>query len=167
MNVLTETRLLKPIAKMIIPARTKPFNAAEFYQNSARVVISDDLADCLDLSARTTTDSIPERSYVALLFKDDASDLAIRAELPEAHLSTLEDIAVFIEAQPNGESGFLINDGCVTLFFVEGKNGAVCRVPVFWERMLHWWRIETWKFVLPEDEGGAIYQVVCPGDAAI
>ena len=164
--VLAETRLLKPIGKSTVPARTKPFNAAEFYQTGTGLYVYDTFADRLDLSARQTVDSAPERPYVASLLKANAYDKDIRKELPETHLSTLEDIAGLIEAQPNGKSGFLLNNGYANIFYVEGKNGEVFAVGVDWFSVSREWSVYDWELVESGD-WDTDDQVLCPGNAAL
>ena len=165
--VLAETRLLKPVSKSTAPARTKPFNAAVFYQTgTGRLYVYGTFADRLDVNARQTVDSAPERPYVASLLKANAYDKDIRKELPENHLSTLEDIAGLIEAQPNGKSGFLLNNGYANIFYVEGKNGEVFAVLVLWFSDFRQWHVGVWEL------GGvgrwrSDVQVLCPGNAAL
>lgn len=164
--VLTETRLLKPVATSIVPARTKPFNAAEFYQTGTGLYVYDTFLDHLDLKARKTVDSTPERPYVASLLKTDVYDRDIRKELPESHLSTLGDIAGLIEAQPNGKSGFLLNNGRANIFYVAGKNGEVFAVDVDWDSDAREWYVFDWEL----DGSGrwdADDQVLCPGNAVL
>ena len=164
--VLVETKFLKPVAKATVPARTKPFNAAEFYQTSTGLYVYDTFADRLDLSVRQMVDSASVRPYVASLLKASAYDTDIRKELPDTHLSTLEDIAGLIEAQLNGKSGFLLNNGCANIFYVEGKNGEVFVVGVGWDSDYRKWRVYDWK--LDEDgDWDADNQVLCPGNAAL
>lgn len=161
---LAETRLLKPVAKATVPARTKPINLAEFYQTRFGLYVYDTFADRFDLSAMQTVDSVPERPYVALLLKANAYDWDIRKELPEKHLSFLEDIAGLIEAQPNGKSGLLLNNGYANIFYVVGKNGEVFAVHVYWYSGNRQWDVRGWGL----DEGGewrAGSQVLCPGNA--
>lgn len=164
--VLAETTLLKPVAQATVPARTKPFNAAEFYQTGTGLYVYDTFADRLDLSARQTVDSTPERPYVASLLKANAYDTDIRKELPEIHLSTLEDIAGLIEAQPNGKSGLLLNNGWANIFYVEGKNSEIFAVRVFWFSDDREWDVRDWKL---GESGGwlADDQVLCPGNAVL
>lgn len=164
--VLAETTLLKPVAQATVPARTKPFNAAEFYQTGPGLYVYDTFADRLDVNARQTVDSAPERPYVASLLKANAYDTGIRKELPEIHLSTLEDIAGLIEAQPNGKSGLLLNNGYANIFYIEGRNGEVFAVIVCWFSGGRGWRVDDWQL----DEGGvwgADRQVLCPGNASL
>lgn len=164
--VLAETTLLKPVAQATVPARTKPFNAAEFYQNGPGLYVYGTFADRLDVNARQTVDSAPERPYVASLLKANAYDKDIRKELPEDHLSTLEDIAGLIEAQPGGKSGFLLNNGYANIFYVEGKNGEVFAVVVYWFSDFREWYVLGWEL----DELGywcAGHQVLCPGNTTL
>lgn len=164
--VLAETRLLKPVAQATVPARTKFFNAAEFYRTGTDLYVYGSFAARFDLSARQTVDSAPERPYAAALLKANAHDTDIRNELPETHLSMLEDIAGFIEAQPNGKSGFLLTNGYANIFYVEGKNGEVFAVRVFWNSVSRLWHVGGWRL----DEAGrwgAGRQVLCPGNASL
>ena len=91
--VLAETRLLKPVSKSTVPARTKPWSAAEFYQTGHGLYVHDTFIDRLNLSISQIGDSTLERPYIASLLKVNAYDKDIREELPKTHLSTLEDIA--------------------------------------------------------------------------
>lgn len=163
--VLAETRLLKPVSKSTVPARTKPFNVAEFYQTGPGLYVYDTSADGLDLGARQTVDSAPERPYVASLLKANVYDKDICKELPETHLSTLEDIAGLIEAQLNGKSGFLLSNGYGNIFYVEGKNGEVFAVGVRWLFVDHKWEVCGWQ--LDRGRWFAGYRVLCPGNAAL
>lgn len=165
MNLLTETRLLKPVAQATVPARTKPFDAVEFYRTRAGLYVYNvynTFTDRLDLRTRPMVDSAPERSYVASFLKVKAYNEDIRKELPETHLSTLEDIAGLIEAQPDGQSGFLLNNGYANLFYVLSKNGEVFAVDVRWVSNVRTWDVRDWKFV----EVGCWHagnQILCPG----
>lgn len=166
--VLAETRLLKPVAQATIPARTKSFVASEFYQTRPGLYVDvyDTFVDHLDLSARKTVDSAPERPYVASLLKAKVHNKDIRKELPDTHLSTLEDIAGLIEAQLGGKSGFLLSNGYANIFYVEGKNSEVSIVGVYWYSGFREWRVSEWG--LDEDSYlGAGRQVLCPGNAAL
>ena len=164
--VLAETRLLKPVAQATVPKRTKLFTASEFYQTGPGLYVYDSFADHLDLHAKQAVDSAPERPYVASLLKANAYDRDIRKELPETHLSTLEDIAGLIEAQPNGKSGFLLNNGYANIFYVEGKNGEVFAVIVGCLSDYRMWNVDGWQ--LGEfGTWGAVNQVLCPGNAAL
>ncbi len=165
--MLTETQLLKPVAHATVPARTKPFNAAEFYQVSGiDLYVHDTFADRLDLSARKTADSASERPFVALLLKTKSYDKDILKELPKDHLSTLDDIAGFVEAQYNRESGFLLNNGYLNLFYVEGKNNEVVVCPYWDFKYRRRWCVREF---LPDTVPGwnAGYRVFCPGNTVL
>lgn len=164
--VLAETRLLKPVGKSTVPARTKPFSAAEFYQTGPGLYTWDSFRDRLDVEAKTVLECAPARPYVASLLKKDAYDRDIRKELPKTHLSTFEDIAGFIEAQPEGKQGFLLNNGYANIFYVEGRNGEVLAVDVRWRSGNRQWSVYDWRL----DEYGkwyAGYRVLCPGNASL
>lgn len=164
--MLAETRLLKPVGKSTVPARTKPFNAAEFYQTGTGLFVYDTFAYHFDLSAKKTVDSAPERPYVASLLKANAYDTDIRKELPETYLSTLEDIAGLIEAQPGGKSGLLLNNGYANIFYVEGKNGEVFAVSVNCGSGCRQWNVLDWEL---GEVGDWLVgrRVLCPGNAAL
>lgn len=164
--VLAETRLLKPVAQATVLARTKPWSAAAFYQTGPGLYVYDTFADRLDVNVRQAVDSAPGRPYVASLLKANAYDKDICKELPEEYLSTLEDIAGLIEAQPNGKSGLLLNNGYANIFYVEGKNGEVFAVNVYWGSGYCQWYVYVWKL----DGAGywcADCQVLCPGTATL
>ena len=164
--VLEETKLLKPVAIATVPARTKFFNAEMFYQTGPGLYVWGTFEDRLDLRARQIVSSAPERSYVASLLKANAYDRDIRKELPENHLSRLEDIAALIEAQPDGKSGILFTNGYTNIFYVEGKDGEVFAVGVRWGSDGRAWRVSAWRL----DEVGdwlAGFPVLCPGNAVL
>lgn len=166
MQVIQETRLLKLVAQATVPARTKPFTASEFYQNGPGLYVYDTFADRLELHARQTVDSAPERPYVASLLKASTHDTDIRSELPDEHLSTLEDIAGLIEVQRSGQSGFLLTDGSVNIFYVKGKNGKVFAVLVLWLSGGRGWNVHGWGLgALGGWRAGS--QVLCPGNASL
>lgn len=164
--VLTETRLLKPVAQATVPARTKPFSAAEFYQTGPGLYIWDSFRDRLDVEVRTVLECTPARPYVASTLKADAYDKDIRKDLVDEHLSTLEDIAGLIVAQPKGKQGFLLNNGYANIFYVEGKEGVVFAVRVGWDSDNRLWHLRDWEL----DELGdwySDYHILCPGHAAL
>jgi len=162
---LVETTLLKPIVKATVPARIKLFNVAEFYQTGVGFYYGT-FADRFDLNARQTVGSTPERPYMALLLKANAYDTDILRELPETHLSTPEDIAGLIEAQPGGKSGFLLNNGRANIFYVESKYGEVFAVFVHWFSVYRRWHVADWKLD-GGGEWGAGCQIFCPVNVAI
>lgn len=162
--LVVETRLLKPVAQATVPARTKPVDAAEFFQTREGLHVYDSFRNRFDFEA--PIQAVSDQPYVASLLKSDAKDWDIRKELPETHLSTLEDIAGFIEVQPNGKEGFLLTNGYVNLFYVMGKEGVVIVVDIYWSAECRGWDVRGWNL----DEGGrwlAGYQVLCPGTASL
>lgn len=160
----TETALLRPVATQIVPARTKSFDPKRFYQNRKGLDVWDTFVDRLDLRSRKAVASTPERTYVSLELKQNVYDRDIRAELPEHHLSMLEDIAALIKAQWGGKEGILLNNGRANIFYVEGKNGEVFAVNVNWNADDREWNVNDWRL----DENGewnAGNQVLCPSHA--
>jgi len=162
---IIETKHLKPVATAIIPARTRSFDMVAFYLCSTSLYIYGTSADYLGLRTRRVNSS-PARPYVASLLKANVKERDIRKELPEAHLSTPEDILSLMELQPNEESGLLLNNGYANVFFVEGKNSEVFVVNVHWDANYGKWRFGVW--LLNEIPWwGAGGQVLCPGTAAL
>ncbi len=164
-QILSETSLLKPIAQAIVPARTEHFNASAFYQTRTGLYVDNSFADRLDLSARQTVNSAPERPYVVLILKERAYDKDIYKELPaETRLSTMEDIASLIEAQPNGKLGLLLNNGYANIFYVKEKNGKVFIMSVSWDSDDRYWSICGGRL---DNRGGSCWfpgiQIICPG----
>ncbi|MFZ3031794.1 MAG: hypothetical protein WA082_02050 [Candidatus Moraniibacteriota bacterium] len=176
---LSETRLLKPVARITISARTEPFVASRFFRTDPGLCVYDSLANLFDLSTWQAASSTPARPYVASFLKTNADDKDIRLELPERHLSTLEDIAALMFNQRGGKSGFLLNNGRANTFYALGKNGEVCNVDVYWysynrkwdarrRRIVEYskWDIRGWR--LGEyDKWSAGNQVLCPGYVAL
>jgi|GEM_PF-1336912 len=162
--VLVETRLLKPV-KTATAANDTPF-VKEFFQTRKGLYVYDSFRNRFDVDQPVQAPS--GRPYVASLLKANAFDKHIRQELPASHLSMLEDIAGFIEAQPEGKEGFLLSNGYTNIFFVEGKNknGEVFAVFVYWSSDDRRWDVGGWEL----DKGGgwgAVSQVLCPGNAAL
>ena len=165
-RLCVETSLLRVVGIATVSARTKPFNVAAFYQTGPGLYVFYSFTNRFDLNARPTVDSAPEHSYVASLLKADAYDRDIRKELPENHLSSLEDIAGLIVAQPGGQSGFLLTNGYANIFYALGKKGEVFAVVVNWDFDDHEWNVNVWKL----DELGYWFagrQVLCPGNTAL
>lgn len=162
--VLVETKLLKPIANVIIPARTKSFSVAVFYQFTG-LHLSDTFLDRFGLNARQrNVDPTPERPYVALLLKANAYNQDIRLELPKTHLSRHEDIAGLIEAQPSGKSGFLLTNGWGNIVYVEGEKGVV---DVSWCSASRRWHVRDLELDHRFGYWPAGCQVICPGTAVL
>lgn len=140
----------------------EPFVASRFYQSRPGLCVYDSLAHLFDLSTWQAVDSTPARPYVASLLKANADDKDIRLELPERHLSTLEDIAALMFNQRGGKSGFLLNNGRANIFYALGKNGEVCDVDVYWYSDSYEWDVRGWRL----GQSGCWFaggQVLCPG----
>ncbi len=163
MSIIIETPLLCPIATAIATARTEPIDLNQFFRTRPGLYVWDSFRERFELGVAP---SAPERPYVASLLKSNAYDRNIRRELPENHLSTLEDIAGFIEAQPHGKEGFLLTNGYANMFYVLGKNDQVFNMDVIWHSDDHEWNV--FDGTLDEDGGWrAKDQVLCPGNAAL
>lgn len=180
--VLMETEFLKPVRVATIPARTKSFDAKEFYSNGkGRFQVSETFADNLLIREWQMPLVAHDRPYVALRLKKRALTKEVRIELPHKHLSTLEDIGFFLQAQKSYDSGFLLNafmpwDGArANIFLVEGKGDLIFAVEVaaasgyadYWSGD-GWWRIT--ETVVREDDTWCWNEgcsFVCPGTAEI
>lgn len=163
LDLITETTLLKPVAQATVPARTKPFNAAAFYQTGTGLHIFDTFRERFNLGLAQLA---PSQPYVASLLKANAYDKDIRKELPETHLSTLEDIAALIVAQPGGKLGLLLHGGHANIFYVKGCNGEVLAVNVNSYTDRYRWCVISWR----QGENGKWNvgdQILCPGVAII
>lgn len=161
---LTETKLLRPVATATLAARTTPIDLDQFFRARSGLCVWDLFREHFDLGVVTPT---PERPYVASLLKADAYDQDIRKELPQNHLSTLEDVVGLIEAQPNGEKGLLHIDGSrPNICYVIGRNGQVFAVYFVWCSVNREWLVRDWKLG-ERGEWNAGYQVLCPGNAAL
>ena len=76
----------------------------------------------------------PPASLFSYTINKAMIDSEIRAELPKNHVFTQDDlwmIADLIKKQSNGESGELLNDGKVNLFYVQA-GALVLVVDVHW-----------------------------------
>jgi len=164
--VLVETSLYKPVGSTIVPARTEPFKASDFYWTRSGLYLGDgsNFEDSLDLDK--IVDSAPERPYVALLLKMNVYNKEIRKELAENHLSAPEDIAALIKAQPAGKFGFLLSNRRLNIFFVRGKYGEIFVMRVEWSSCYHEWILGLSKL----DQFGYLdagRQIICPGTAVL
>ena len=163
---ITEGKLLRPVAQVTIPARTKPFSVVEFYQTGLGIYVYGTITDRLDLNTRQVVASPPDRSYVALFIKVNAYCKDICRELPEEYLSTLEDIAGLIEVQWGGKSGVLLNDGWANIFYVEDVNGEIFAVFVRWDSDDREWYVGVWELDGVNRCWPAVRRVLCPGNIA-
>ncbi len=163
-HIYGETPLFRPVAHVIVPARTKPFNAAAFYQTSPNLYVFEDDFDqsvgrrpCLRV--RQTIFTAPERPYAALLLKKKANDKCILTGLSKTHPSKLEDIAGLIKAQPGGKEGFLLNVGS-NIIYVEEDEDFVVEVSYGWGDRR--WNVNPyWLCEFGPWDAGC--QVICPG----
>jgi len=135
-----ETRLLMAINKSTLRARTNSFDLAKFYQMRTGPYVFDAFIDHFDLKF---VGSSSQRLYMTAHLKENACDTDIRRELSEVHLSRLEDIASFIKRQSGGKLGFLLNNGCVNIFYVKGKNGEIFAVLIRWGTKDRDWSVGT------------------------
>lgn len=161
MGIVVEASFLKPVATTTTLARTKPIDLAQFYRHRSGLWVSDSLCERFDLRV---VSSAPARPYVASLLKKNAYDQRILLELPSGYLSTLEDIAGFIEIQADGQEGLFLTNGCANIFYVEGRSSEVFSVHTFWLSDRCGWGVRDWQL----DEHGqwrAERQVFCPGTA--
>lgn len=138
---------------------------AAFYSS---ISTNDDFDKCFDFKDRKLIQAVPERPYVALLLKENALDVNIRKELPENHLSTLEDIASLVEAEMDAdeEDGFFTSE--LGIFYVEGKNQEVFAVSV--SVFFGYVQIIASPLNDPNEDGydwGKYCRIYCPGKASL
>lgn len=167
----TETKLLKPVAKAIVPARTEPFDEPAFYRTDIGRDIRRMFSDYIEFGSKEMAGPAPERSYVALLIKRDTYCRCIYDELPVVCFSTIEDIVALTAMQPNGESGFLLNNGWGNIFFLEDKNvknkdGAFFYIVVYWFSGIRGWSIGDPESVRFHGLAAGV-QFVCPGNVTL
>lgn len=160
--MLTETRLLRPVAMAI--ATKDQLCVKEFFQIRKGLHVYDSFCNRFDLDA--PVQAAPGRLYVASLLKLNADDQEIQKELPEECLSTLKDIAGFIEAQWNGKSGLLLSNGYANIFYVLGKNGQIFVMNVSWISDDRGWNVGDWEFGV-NGRWFAGFQIICPGNAEL
>lgn len=169
MNII-ETRLFRPIAQTIIPARTQPFNAAEFFcrpgMTKRELDVCGTFAESFNLHARPTVSSAPARSYVAMDLRENVRIEEILKELMVYPASTLEDIAALLVAQPvRHPPGFLGNIGDANIFSVEGKVVCVDRSDNDYAWVIsdyvRSWSVDSYHRV----RHGC--RVLCPGNAVL
>lgn len=160
--VFIETELFKPLAVATLPARTKPFDVAEFFRRSSHSV-TDGFRWFLGHSPSSVANTpAPARSYTVLQLKQELTTEAVCQLLPEERFVAIEDFAAFIESRSD-----VLNDtgpGYANLFFVRRPDGGERLFPV--ERCISRsaWAVctamfgETWN---PND------RIICPGTAVL
>lgn len=156
-QVIQESAILKPEDPITFPARDRAIDPIEFF-NRAGIYLGGSFRERI-LPALKPVASTPERTYGVGRLKKKAYDREIRPALPKRHLANWEDAASLIEMYPNGKTGFF-------LFYMEGVNGEVFAVFVYWDSDSRGWRVNDWQL----DEDGnwiADLQVLCPGNAAL
>ena len=124
--------ILQTVTQVRAPVRMKTQSLTAFYRSGPRLYVDGSFRERFDLDAHEQDQSTAECFYEVFLLKGDAYDRRIRGELPKDHLSTLVDVAGFIEAQPEGKQGCLLNNGGANIFYVEGKGREVFAVDVCW-----------------------------------
>jgi hypothetical protein len=66
-------------------------------------------------------------------------------EVAKKNAFTLNQVKAFIQAQPNGESGNLLNDGYANIFYCIGEGDKMFAVVVDWSSVHEWWQVSVWK----------------------
>lgn len=156
-QVIRETKILKPEGLITFPERNTPIDPNEFFNRSSVYPwgsFRERILPVLKPVART-----PKRTYGVGRLKKNTYDHEIRPDLPKHHLTNWEDIASFTEKYPNGKEGYY-------LLYLEGVNGEVFAVGVYWDSGDREWDVNDWEL----DGHGywrADYRVLCPGNAAL
>lgn len=156
-QVIQETKILKPDGSITFPERNTPIDPNEFFNRSGVYLWGSFRERILPVLKPVT--STPKRIYGVGRLKKNAFDREIRPDLPRRHLGNWEDIASLIEMYPNGK------EGCY-LLYLEGVGSEVFAVDVYWHSGNRGWYVRGWK--LGEDGcWGAGHQVLCPGNASL
>ncbi len=169
-QIIYENHLLKPINQTTVFRRKSFLDGSTFQRDGVSIYFYDQFVARFGLGTRRDLPGLPAGcSYVGSILKEEVDDGLIREALPRfGYESMLEDIDKMIDEQPNGEAGFLLNDGG-NLFFVEGEEGQVFILYVEYNRMynrnqLHHssWVIAAWPLkYMPRWSRGS--QIICPG----
>ncbi|GEM_PF-3743236 len=93
------------------------------------------------------TDDLPSPSCFDVV--EQANDSEIRPELPKDHVYGASEfcyqLSKMTEAQPNGVSGPLLNNGFANIFYVVGKGGGVFAVYVCWDDDHRQWSADCYR----------------------
>jgi hypothetical protein len=152
-----ETDLLRPVETLVALGEGILDEDAFFRSREGEIRVSPSFRERFRRTFRKSRAS--NREYVACELKLDANDTAIRADLPESHLSELGDIARLIK-------GGVLSRDRVYVAYVEDENKLECAVSVAW----HAGDREWFVFDCGLDELGgwhAGYRVLCPSNATL
>jgi len=152
-----ETVLLRPV-ETLVASGEDVLDEDTFFQNrKGEIWVSPSFRKRFRRTFRKSRAS--NRKHVACELKRNANDTAIRADLPERHLSTLGDIARLIK-------GGALSRDCMYVAYVEDENGRVFAVDVYWGADGRGWCVFDWRL----DEYGdwpAGLRVLCPRNAVL
>lgn len=164
--ILSETRLLKPVATALVPTLATAEELKEFCRTSLRTRVSQKLlTEYFNLELEQITTSITRCPYVACALKKTARVTEIGKELPEKYLSRFTDIIAFVFAQRNGEPGFLNNEGDLDRFLIKGKDGEVLVMEVSADINGHVWYLSSFDFESTDAWRSDKCRFLCPGVA--
>ena len=118
-----------------LPKREQ-FCPKEYFQTRRGLYVCVDFRDRI-LSVTKKTGKLPSAKITSYNIVKDSNNEKIRAELSKNHIwkdasDFCSHLAGMIDRQPKGENGDLLNNGCVNIFYVRGKNGEVFAVNVYW-----------------------------------
>jgi len=152
-----ETALLRPVERLVASDEDVLYEDAFFQNRKGEIWVSPSFRETFGSTFRKSHAS--DRKYVACELKQNASDTAIRADLPKSHLSELGDIARLIK-------GGTLSKDHVYVAYVAGKNGVVFAVDVHWDAGDCEWNVSVWGL---DESGGwdAVCRVFCPSNAAL
>jgi len=153
-----ETTLLRPVETFVTSGEDNVLDEDVFFQSrEGEIWVSPSFRKRFGYTFRKSRAS--NRKYVACKLKRNANDTAIRADLPESHLSELGDIARLIK-------GGALSKDCAYFAYVEDENGEVFAVRVCWSADARVWDVDDWRLVGCGD-WGAVYRVLCPRKATL
>ncbi len=115
-------------------------NAASFFTNSKTVWVSENFQNIFLTVYEYTENRPQESSLLSSDLQHVQSETGIEKMIFQNTDSFLEQLAVLIQDQANGENGKLLNDSSANYFFVQGKDNKHYSILVRWEQAQKLWR---------------------------
>lgn len=123
-------------------------NPSLFYSNRANLYVSPDFLGKIVRVAGSTETGKKFKKISRFRLAADATGEQLRSERPDS-VWTATDFCAWLAAklqkQPNGEEGEFLTTGWANLFLVEGINGEVVLVYVYWYSGYREWYVNAWR----------------------
>lgn len=130
-----ELKLLTPIAQFHVIGTAK-FAAPDHYRVDTGRKANVKIAFIGDNFANNFVSKVEEDVPAGVLninkLLRDSLDAPIITELGERHETYLADLWAFLEKQPGGEKGFLMNNGYANIFYIRDIHGKLWAVYADW-----------------------------------